>query len=287
MQHRIELHHKPLGVVGSIVPWNFPLMIAIWHIISALKAGNTVVIKPSPLAPLSVIKLVELINEVLPAGVVNLVTGDDNIGEAITQHLDIARIVFTGFTNTGKRIMANSATTLKRLTLELGGNDAAILLPDVDPLSVAETIFHTAFVNSGQTCAALKRLYVHESIYDQICDALVNLASQFKVGNGLEEGVMFGPIQNKQQYQRVCQLAEDTKKEGGRFLTGGESMPGPGYFFPITLVADISDGSRLVDEEPFEPILPIIKYSDVEYAIARANQNNCGLGGSVWSKNTE
>lgn len=285
--HRIELHHKPLGVVGSIVPWNFPLMIAIWHIIPALKAGNTVVIKPSPLAPLSTIRLVELMNEVLPAGVVNIVTGDDNIGEAIAQHPDIAKIIFTGSTNTGKQIMANSAATLKRLTLELGGNDAAIVLPDVDPDSIAETIFHTSFVNSGQTCAALKRLYVHEDIYDQICDALVNLAGQFKVGNGLEEGVMFGPVQNKQQYQRVCQLAEDTRAEGGRFLCGGEPMPGPGYFFPITLVADISDGSRLVDEEPFGPILPIIKYTDIDEVISRANRNNCGLGGSVWSGDTE
>lgn len=285
--HRVELHRKPLGVVGSIVPWNFPLMIAIWHIIPALKAGNTVVIKPSPLAPLSAIKLVELMNEVLPAGVVNIVTGGDEIGEAITRHPDIAKIVFTGSTNTGKQIMANSSTTLKRLTLELGGNDAAILLPDVDPSAVAETVFHTAFVNSGQTCAALKRLYVHEDIYDQVCDALTGLAEQFKVGNGLEEGVMFGPVQNKQQYERVCQLAEDTRAQGGRFLTGGEPMPGPGYFFPLTLVADVQDGSRLVDEEPFGPILPIIKYSDVDDAITRANNNSCGLGGSVWSADTE
>lgn len=285
--HRIELHRKPLGVVGSIVPWNFPLMIAIWHIIPALKAGNTVVIKPSPLAPLSAIRLVELMNEVLPAGVVNIVTGDDQVGEAITQHPDIAKIIFTGSTNTGKQIMANSAATLKRLTLELGGNDAAIVLPDVDPNAIAETVFHTAFVNSGQTCAALKRLYVHEDIYDQVCGALVDLAGQFKVGNGLEEGVMFGPVQNKQQYERVCKLAEDTQAQGSRFLTGGEPMPGPGYFFPITLVADISDGSRLVDEEPFGPILPIIRYSDVDDAIARANANNCGLGGSVWSQDRE
>lgn len=285
--HRIELHRKPLGVVGSIVPWNFPLMIAIWHIIPALKAGNTVVIKPSPLAPLSAIKLVELMNEVLPAGVVNIVTGEDHIGEAITQHPDISKVIFTGSTNTGKNIMANCASTLKRLTLELGGNDAAIVLPDVDPNAIAETIFHSAFVNSGQTCAALKRLYVHEEVYDQVCDALVNIANQCKVGNGLEQDVVFGPIQNKQQYERVCQLAEDTKAEGGRFLTGGEPMPGPGYFFPITLVADISDGSRLVDEEPFGPMLPIIKFSDVDEVIARANKNSCGLGGSVWSGDTE
>jgi len=285
--HRIELHRKPLGVVGSIVPWNFPLMIAIWHIIPALKAGNTVVIKPSPLAPLSAIKLVELMNEVLPAGVVNIVTGGDDIGQAITQHPDISKVIFTGSTNTGKNIMASCASTLKRLTLELGGNDAAIVLPDVDPSAIAETIFHSAFVNSGQTCAALKRLYVHEGVYDQVCDALVNIANQCKVGNGLEQDVLFGPVQNKQQYERICQLAKDTKAEGGRFLTGGEPMQGPGYFFPITLVADISDGSRLVDEEPFGPMLPIIKFSDANEVIARANKNSCGLGGSVWSGDTE
>lgn len=281
--HRIELHRRPLGVVGSITPWNFPLMIAVWHIMPAIRAGNTVVLKPSELTPLSTLRMVELFNDVLPPGVLNVVTGGGEIGRAICEHPGIQKIVFTGSTNTGKQIMSGAAPTLKRLTLELGGNDAAVILPDIKPESVAEGIFQAAFVNSGQTCAALKRLYVHEDIYEAMCTALAKEASKFKVGNGLDEGVMYGPIQNKAQFDRVCELASDARDAGGRFLTGGEPMPGPGYFFPLTLVADVSDGVRLVDEEQFGPILPIIKYSDVDDAIRRANSSANGLGGSVWA----
>lgn len=285
--HRIELHRRPLGVVGSITPWNFPLMIAIWHIMPALRAGNTVVLKPSDLTPLSTLRMVELFNQVLPPGVLNVVTGGAEIGSAMTEHPGIQKIVFTGSTATGKQIMSNAASTLKRLTLELGGNDAAVILPDINPEDVAAEIFQAAFVNSGQTCAALKRLYVHEEIYESMCDALVREASKFKVGNGLEEGVMYGPVQNKPQFDRICALASDAKSAGGRFLVGGEPLPGPGYFFPLTLVADVSDGVRLVDEEQFGPILPIISYSDVDDAIKRANASNNGLGGSVWSANED
>lgn len=282
-KYRIELHRRPLGVVGSITPWNFPLMIAVWHIMPALRAGNTVVIKPSALTPLSTLKMVELMNDVLPPGVLNVITGEADMGYAMTIHPGIRKIVFTGSTSTGKQIMSNAAPTLKRLTLELGGNDAAVILPDVNPKDVAEEIFQAAFVNSGQTCTALKRLYVHKDIYETMCTALVEESLKFKVGNGLEEGVLYGPIQNKAQFERICELASDAESAGGRFLTGGAPLPGPGYFFPLTLVADISDGVRLVDEEQFGPILPIIAYSNIDDAIARANSSASGLGGSVWS----
>jgi len=285
--HRIELHRKPLGVVGSITPWNWPLLIAIWHVMPAIRSGNTVVIKPSPYTPLSTLRFVELANQVLPAGVLNIVTGQDDLGPLMTGHAGIDKIVFTGSTATGKKIMQSAAGNLKRLTLELGGNDAGIVLPDVDVEAVAPGIFASSFINSGQTCAALKRLYVHEDIYEDMCAALKNIADNATVGNGLDEGVDFGPVQNRPQLTIVEGMAKDAKEKGGRFLTGGVSQEGPGYFFPLTLVADVKEGCRLVDEEPFGPILPIIKYSDLDEVINRANDNPSGLGGSVWSSDIE
>ena len=284
---RIEVHRKPLGVVASIPPWNWPLMIAIWHVMPALRVGNTVVIKPSSLTPLTTLRFVELANEVLPPGVFNVVTAESGIGSAMAKHPGFDKIVFTGSTPTGKTIMQNGAANLKRCTLELGGNDAGIVLPDVDPKEVAAKLFTVGFHNNGQTCACLKRLYVHEAVYDDICREMAAIAGQVTMGNGMEAGVDFGPLQNEDQLKFVCGLAEDAKKAGGRFLCGGERPAGPGYFYPITLVADIADGTRLVDEEQFGPILPIIKYSDVDDAIRRANSSPFGLGGSIWSKDLE
>ncbi|TRZ55831.1 MAG: aldehyde dehydrogenase family protein [Rhodocyclaceae bacterium] len=281
---RIEVHRKPLGVVGSITPWNWPLMIAVWHVIPALRAGNTVVIKPSELTPLTTIRFVELANTLLPAGVLNVVTGDTDVGVAIAKHPGIDKIVFTGSTATGKNIMQNAAGNLKRLTLELGGNDAGIVLPDVDPKAIATKLFGACFHNNGQTCACLKRLYVHESIYEEMCAELARIAKETIVGDGLAEGTQLGPVQNKKQLEIVKELAADARAHGARFLSGGQARAGKGYFFEPTVVADISDGVRLVDEEPFGPILPVIKYTDIDEVIARANNSPNGLGGSIWSK---
>ena len=284
---RIELHRRPLGVVGSITPWNWPLMIAVWHIMPALRAGNTVVIKPSELTPLNTLRLVELIAEVAPPGVVNVVAGGGALGRDMSGHAGIRKIVFTGSTPTGQDIMRNAAGTLKRLTLELGGNDAGIVLPGADIDAVAEGVFQSAFLNMGQTCAALKRLYVHESQYEQMCTRLAAIAAQQKVGNGLEEGVSFGPIQNRDQFELVCELVDDARAAGARILCGGEPLPGKGYFYPPTIVADITDGTRLVDEEQFGPVLPVIRYATVDEAVLRANASDNGLGGSVWSSDIE
>lgn len=286
-QGRVELHRKPLGVVGSITPWNWPVMIAVWHILPAVRSGNTVVIKPSPYTPLSTIRLVELMNQVLPAGVVNVVCGDDqttNIGAAISSHPSIRKIVFTGSINTGKRIMASAAETVKRLTLELGGNDAAIVLPDVDPKAIAEGLFWGAFINSGQTCAAMKRLYVHDSVYEEVCSALVDFAKNIPMGNGADESSVLGPVNNRMQFDKVKRLI-DAAKEKGRLLLGGE--PGQGLFFPPTIIADLTNEDPLVFEEQFGPALPIIRYTDLEDAIRQANDSPNGLGGSVWSKDIE
>jgi acyl-CoA reductase-like NAD-dependent aldehyde dehydrogenase len=284
---RVELHRKPIGVVGSITPWNWPVMIACWHIVPAVRAGNAVVIKPSPLTPLSTIRLVEIMNEVLPPGVVNVITGENNIGAALSAHPGISKMTFTGSTETGKKVMASAVATLKRLTLELGGNDAGIVLPDADPKAIVEGLFWGAFINNGQTCAALKRLYVHDSIYEEVCRGLADYAAKITVGDGLDEASILGPVQNKMQFNKVRDLVEDARTHGGRILTGGAPMDRPGHFYPITLVADVDHGIRLVDEEQFGPALPIIRYSDIEEVIARANQNPAGLGGSVWSGDVE
>jgi len=279
---RIEGHHKPLGVVASITPWNWPLMIAVWHIMPALRTGNTVVCKPSGLTPVNTLRLIEIINEVLPAGVVNLVTGERAIGEAISKHAGIDKVIFTGSTPTGQHIMSNAAGNLKRLTLELGGNDAGIVLPDTDVDAVAEGIFNTAFINMGQTCAALKRLYVHESLYDSLCSKLAEIAGAQVVGDGLAEGTTFGPVQNANQFRRICELVDDARAQGGRVLSGGKPTSDKGYLYPPTIVADVSNGVRLVDEEQFGPVLPVIRYRDLNEAIRMANDCEFGLGGSVW-----
>lgn len=282
---RIELHRKPVGVVGSITPWNWPLMIAIWHIIPAIRVGNTVVNKPSPFTPLSTLRMIELMQEVLPPGVVNCVTGEDSIGARMSEHPGIGKIAFTGSVATGRKVMSSAARTLKRLTLELGGNDAGIVLPDVDPKQIAEGLFWGAFINNGQTCAALKRLYVHDDVYDDVCNELTAYAKNIPVGDGLDEKSVLGPIQNRMQRDKVARLFQAAKSAGGRVLLGGEGK-GDSLFFPITLVADLDNGNPLVDEEQFGPVLPIIRYSNLDEAVARANDNPNGLGGSVWSKNT-
>jgi acyl-CoA reductase-like NAD-dependent aldehyde dehydrogenase len=283
---RIELHRKPIGVVGSITPWNWPMLIGSWHIIPAIRTGNTVVIKPSPYTPLSTIRMVELMNEVLPPGVVNCVTGSDSLGAAMSAHPGIAKMVFTGSSATGRKIMASAAPTLKRLTLELGGNDAGVVLADADPEAIAPGLFWGAFINGGQTCAALKRLYVHDSIYDAVCNALVAFAKTVPMGDGLDETAQLGPIQNQMQFDKVSRFVEEAKKAGGRVLCGGAPLGGKGYFYPITFVADVREGTPLVDEEQFGPALPIIRYTEVEDAMRRANADPLGLGGSVWGSDT-
>lgn len=282
-QGRVEMYRKPLGVVGSITPWNFPVLIAVWHILPALRTGNTVVSKPSPMTPLASLRMIELMNEVLPAGVVNSVSSQDtdfNMGAAMSGHDNIAKIVFTGSCGTGQKVMQSSAETMKRLTLEMGGNDAGIVLPDADPEKIAEGLFWGAFINNGQTCAAMKRLYVHDDIHDAVCDALVAYARNIKVGEGTQEDSVLGPVQNRMQFDKVSRLVAKARDKG-QILLGGD--PGEGLFYPPTIIAGLGADDPLVYEEQFGPALPIIRYNDIEDALAQANALEVGLGGSVWS----
>ncbi|MFF2369955.1 aldehyde dehydrogenase family protein [Agromyces sp. NPDC058110] len=283
-----ELHYRPIGVVGAIGPWNWPQMITVWQVGPALRMGNTVVVKPSEYTPLSVLALIAVINRVLPEGVVEIVTGGRDVGAALASHPAIGKVMFTGSTATGKAIIRSSADTVKRLTLELGGNDAGIVLPDVDPKAIAEGLFWGAFINTGQTCAALKRLYVHDHVYDAVCEALVEVAGAMSMGVGLDEGNVLGPLQNRQQFDIVDRLVEAAKDSGARVLLGGEpDRTQVGNFYPTTLVADIDNANPLVQEEQFGPALPIIRYHDVDEAIALANDVEVGLGASVWSNDRD
>ena len=284
---RVEIRRRPLGVVAAITPWNFPLLVAAWKIAPSLLAGNTVVIKPSPFTPLTTLVLADILREVLPPGVVNAVSGSDSLGAMMTTHPVPRKISFTGSVATGKKVMASAAPDLKRLTLELGGNDPAIILDDVDPKKMAARIFWGAFENNGQICSAIKRVYVHEKIYQPLVAEFAELAKGIKVGNGMDEGTRLGPINNKPQYERVAELVEDAKKQGAKIVAGGDRIAGDGYFFQPTVVSEISDGVRLVDEEQFGPALPIIPYKDVDDAVRRANATHFGLSGSVWSTSAE
>lgn len=287
-ESRAEVHYDPLGVVGAIGPWNWPMMITVWQIAPSLRMGNTVVVKPSEYTPLSVLALAEIYNRHLPAGVLTVISGDREVGAAIAAHPDLDKIMFTGSTATGRRIVEASAGSLARLTLELGGNDAGIILPGTDIDAIAENLFWGIFINTGQTCAALKRLYVHDSQYDQVVDTLANLATTMPLGNGLDEGNVLGPLQNEKQFDIVSALVDDARERGARIVAGGSAAPEHGpLFYRTTVVADISDGARLVDEEQFGPVIPVIRYSDVDDAVRRANASTQGLGGSVWSQDIE
>ena len=278
-----EVVRRPVGVVAAITPWNFPLSMAAWKFAPALRAGNTVVVKPSPYTPLATLRLGEVLRDALPPGVLNIVSGSDELGGWMTAHPLVRKISFTGSVATGKKVAAAAAPDLKRVTLELGGNDPAIVLDDVDTEKVAEKLFWSAFRNSGQVCIAVKRVYVPERLHDDLVDALAAKARAAKVDDGMAEGTDLGPINNKPQFERVSELVSDALSNGATAVAGGGPLDRPGYFFAPTVLTGVSDGTRIVDEEQFGPALPVIPYRDVDDALARANATTFGLGGSVWS----
>lgn len=282
---KIVSTHHPIGVVGAICPWNFPLVLAIGKIAAALVMGNCIIIKPSPFTPCATLKFVELATAVLPPGVLQALNGDNDIGRLITIHPGIDKISFTGSTATGKKVAASAAKTLKRVTLELGGNDASIICPDVDVKSVASKVAGGAFFHSGQMCVATKRVYVHEAIFLEFRDAFVETVKNIKIDPSGEQPTVFSPVQNELQYKIVKDLIADCKKNNYTLLCGG-GTDGPqlGLFITPVVVDQPPDDSQVIQMEQFGPIIPLVKWSTEDELITRVNGTDTGLGACVWAK---
>jgi acyl-CoA reductase-like NAD-dependent aldehyde dehydrogenase len=277
-----EIVREPLGVVAAITPWNYPIALASWKIAPALRAGNTVVLKPSPYTPLSSLRLVAALDEVLPPGVVNIVTGTDEISPVVAGHPIARKVSFTGSIATGRQVGAAAAADLKRLTLELGGNDPAILLDDVNVEAVADEILAAAFINSGQVCMAVKRVYAPASRYDDVVEAFARRAAALVVGDPFEPTTTMGPLSNRMQLDKVSELVAEAVADGAVAVTGGHRIDRPGFFYAPTVLR-AEDGMRVVDEEQFGPVLPVVAHSGDDDAVRRANGTPYGLTASVWS----
>ncbi|MFI1919616.1 aldehyde dehydrogenase family protein [Nocardia sp. NPDC020380] len=280
----IRLQHKPYGVVAAITPWNYPIILAVCKLAPALLAGNTVVLKPSPETPLSSLLMTEVLCEVLPSGVLNVVSGAGPVGRALVEHAGVDKVSFTGSVQTGLAIAASTAQRLQRPTLELGGNDAAIVLPDAPVAEIAERLFWAAFENSGQYCTAVKRVYAHRVVYSDLVDALRAQAEQVVVGDGMDPTTQLGPLVSAHQLDRVAALVEQAVAGGGQVVAGGRRLDRPGHFYAPTIVAGAEPDSRLVQEEQFGPVLPILPFDTVEEAVTQANSTTFGLGGSAWGE---
>lgn len=285
---RVLLRYHPLGVVGAIAPWNFPIALAMHKVAQALYTGNTLVLKPSPFTPLATLAVGALAKDIFPAGVINVLAGGNEFGAWMSTHPGIDKITFTGSVETGKKVMASAATTLKRITLELGGNDAALVLADADLDVVVPGLARSAFYNSGQICMATKRVYVAETLKEQFLERLCTALEQHKVGNGMDPSSTLGPLQNRVQFEKVSGfLREAVDEDGGQIQTGGVIADDGGFFITPTVITGLSDEARLVKDEQFGPVLPILTFTEEADAVARINNSRFGLGASVWSKDLD
>jgi acyl-CoA reductase-like NAD-dependent aldehyde dehydrogenase len=257
----------------------------------AVALGNTFVLKPSPFTPLTALKVASLWKDVYPPGVVNIVTGSDklefNVGAHLSSHPDVKKVSFTGSVPTGKKIYQGAAKDVKRITLEMGGNDAAIIRSDFDVEKLGPKLFGSSMANTGQVCCAVKRIYAHEDVYEKVVDKLVECAKSAKVGDGFEEGVEYGPLNNAMQFEKVKGFVKDAEENGAKIACGGAPLDRPGYFYPPTVITNVKEGNRIVDEEQFGPVIPVMSYSTDDEAIERANNSEYGLGGSVWGKDVK
>ncbi|MFE6668462.1 aldehyde dehydrogenase family protein [Streptomyces sp. NPDC057697] len=279
---RSEIRWRPLGPVAAIVPWNFPLQLASAKLAPALAAGNTVVLKPSPFTPLATRLLASVLATALPEDVLTVVTGREPLGARLASHPGIRHVTFTGSVPTGRAVAAGAAASLGRVTLELGGNDAAVLMPDVDVERIADRLFHAAFRNCGQVCMAVKRVYAPARIYSDVVEALAQRAKSVVVGAGLDPGTELGPLNNAPQLARVERYTTRALADGARAAAGGHRLDRPGYFHAPTVLADVPPESPVVTEEQFGPVLPVLPYRSLDEAVEAANGTGFGLGGSVW-----
>jgi acyl-CoA reductase-like NAD-dependent aldehyde dehydrogenase len=283
-ERRIETRQVPHGIVAGIVPWNFPVGLAAWKIAPALLTGNVLLLKPSPNTPLSTLAIGELARDLFPAGVFNVISGSDRLGPWLSSHPGIDKVSFTGSTATGRAIMRNASDDLKRITLELGGNDPAIICDDADVEALAPRLFWAAFANNAQFCLASKRMYVHDAVYDRLAKALCDYARTVVIGPGSDPQSQLGPIQNRAQFTRIKEMLGTARADGVTFLVGGTVAEGEGFFVPISIADNPPEDALIVAEEAFGPILPLLRFTSDEEVVARANRSIYGLGASIWSK---
>ncbi|EPE27139.1 ALDH-like protein [Glarea lozoyensis ATCC 20868] len=287
-ERSIVQRYVPMGVGVGIVPWNFPMLLATIKLTSALLAGNTFILKPSPFSPYTALKLGEVGAQVFPKGVLNVLSGEEDLGPMLTAHPGVAKVSFTGSIATGKKVMQACAATLKRVSLELGGNDAAIILPDADLAVTVPKVATLSFFHTGQLCVAIKRIYVHSSIYDAFLAAFTSFVSTLKIGNASDPEATLGPIQNKMQYEKLLDMHSEISKQGLKVALGADlSTDKKGFFLPPTVIDNPPDDARIVTEEQFGPIIPLLKWTDEEDVLRRANDSLMGLGGSVWGKDVK
>ncbi|MFQ6850455.1 aldehyde dehydrogenase family protein [Streptomyces sp. 35M1] len=277
-----EIRWRSLGPVAAVVPWNFPLQLASAKFAPALAAGNTVVLKPSPFTPLATRLLGSVLSAALPEGVLTVITGREPLGALLASHPGIRHVTFTGSVPTGRSVAAGAASGLARVTLELGGNDAAILLDDVDVERIADRLFWAAFRNCGQVCMAVKRIYAPARLHGRVVEALAERAKAVVVGAGLDEGTELGPLNNAAQLARVERYTARALADGAGAAAGGHRLDRPGYFHAPTVLTDVPPDSPVVTEEQFGPVLPVLPYRTVDEAVEAANATRFGLGGSVW-----
>jgi aldehyde dehydrogenase (NAD+) len=277
---------EAVGVVGQIIPWNFPLLMLAWKIAPAIAAGNTVVLKPAEYTPLTALCFGEMLADLgLPAGVVNIITGDGRTGAALVDHPNVDKIAFTGSTDVGKLINKSATDTLKRVSLELGGKSPMIVLPDADPQAVSAGSASAIFFNAGQVCCAGSRLYVHRSLFDKVVDGVSAAAAAIRLGPGLEQATEMGPLVSKEQQERVLGFIESGRRQGASVMIGGEAPSHPGYFVKPTVLVNVRPDMEVVREEIFGPVLVAQRFDDLDEVVKAANDTPYGLGASIWTNN--